>query len=150
MGAFLLVAREPAAMALKNLNSEQGRRTLLVHDEVHGLGSPGNKKRLTGLSDHIRYRLGLSATPERPYDDDGNRFIEEHIGPVLMTFGLREAIERGILAPFQYYPLAYEPTNDDRGKNRGTLQKKKGTRSRRRTNERDRLMDGDRSHIQNF
>ena len=124
-GAFLLVAREPAAMALKNLNSEQGRRTLLVHDEVHGLGSPGNKKRLTGLSDHIRYRLGLSATPERPYDDDGNLFIEEHIGPVLMTFGLREAIERGILAPFHYYPLGYQPTNDDRGKIAALYKRKK-------------------------
>ena len=123
--AFLLVSRKPTASALRQLNEEQGQRTLLVHDEVHGLGSPANRARLTGLSDHIRFRLGLSATPERPYDDDGNRFIEEHIGPVLMTFGLREAIERGILAPFNYYPLPYQPTDDDRARIAAIYRKKK-------------------------
>ncbi|MEW8111076.1 MAG: DEAD/DEAH box helicase family protein [Candidatus Thiodiazotropha endolucinida] len=123
--AFLLVSREPAASALRQLNGEQGRRTLLVHDEVHGLGSPANRVRLSGLSDHIRFRLGLSATPERPYDDDGNRFIEEHIGSVLMTFGLREAIERGILAPFNYFPLPYQPTDDDRARIAAIYKKKK-------------------------
>lgn len=112
--AFLLVSREPAAIALKQLSPDQGYRTLLIHDEVHGLGSSGNRSRLAGLSDHIRYRLGLSATPERPYDDEGNRFVKEHIGPVRMTFGLSEAIERGILAPFNYHPLPYKPTDDDR------------------------------------
>ena len=111
---FLLVSREPVASALLKLSEEQGRRTLLVHDEVHGLGSPDNRVRLSELSDHIRFRLGLSATPERPYDDDGNRFIEEHIGPVLMTFGLREAIVRGVLAPFNYFPLSYQLTGYDR------------------------------------
>ena len=123
--AFLLVSREPAASALRQLNEKQGRRTLLVHDEVHGLGSPANRVRLSGLSDHIRFRLGLSATPERPYDDDGNRFIEEHIGPVLMTFGLRKAIERSILAPFNYFPLPYQPTDDDRARIAAIYKKKK-------------------------
>jgi len=105
--AALLVSREPAASALRQLGRDESRRTLLVHDEVHGLGSPGNRTRLAGLSDDVRFRLGLSATPERKYDQDGNAFIEQHIGPVLkdVEFGLREAIERGILAPFNYYPL---------------------------------------------
>ena len=123
--AFLIVSREPSAMALKQLSPDQGYRTLLIHDEVHGLGSSGNRFRLAGLSDHIRYRLGLSATPERPYDDDGNRFIKEHIGPVLMTFGLREAIERGILAPFNYHPLPYQPTDDDRDRVAAVYRRKK-------------------------
>lgn len=112
--AILLVAREPVALALKQLTKAQARRTLLIHDEVHGLGSPGNRARLGGLSENVRFRLGLSATPEREYDLEGNSFIEDHIGPVLMTFGLREAIERGILAPFNYYPLPFELTDADR------------------------------------
>ena len=123
--AFLLTSREPTASALRQLNEKQGRRTLLVHDEVHGLGSPANRVRLSGLSDHIRFRLGLSATPERPYDDDGNRFIEEHIGPVLITFDLRKAIKRGILAPFNYFPLPYQPTDDDRARIAAVYKKKK-------------------------
>ena len=111
---ILLVSREPCARALVRLTSAQAFRTLLVHDEVHGLGSEGNRERLAGLSDNIRFRLGLSATPERMYDQEGNAFIEEHIGPVLMTFGLEEAIERGVLAPFDYFPLHYESTVADR------------------------------------
>lgn len=112
--AILLCSREPVAAALQKLSPEHGHRTLLIHDEVHGLGSPGNRARLSGLSDHIRYRLGLSATPDREYDADGNEFIERHIGPLLMTFGLKEAIERGILASFNYYPLSFHLTDDDR------------------------------------
>jgi superfamily II DNA or RNA helicase/HKD family nuclease len=112
--AILLCSREPVAAALRRLTAAQGHRTLLVHDEVHGLGSPGNRARLAGLSDHIRYRLGLSATPDREYDTEGNQFIEQHIGPLLMTFGLKEAIERGILAPFDYYPLSFHLTDEDR------------------------------------
>ena len=100
--------------ALRQLNRDQARRTLLVHDEVHGLGSPGNRARLGGLSENVRFRLGLSATPEREYDQEGNVFIESHIGPVLMTFDLKEAIERRILAPFNYFPLSFELTDADR------------------------------------
>ena len=111
---ILLVSREPCARALTRLTPAQAFRTLLVHDEVHGLGSEGNRERLAGLSDNIRFRLGLSATPERMYDQEGNAFIEEHIGPVLMTFGLEEAIGRGVLAPFDYFPLHYESTVADR------------------------------------
>lgn len=122
--AFLLVSREPVASALKQLSKEQAQRSLLIHDEVHGLGSPGNRTRLAGLSDDIRFRLGLSATPEREYDEEGNAFIEEHIGPVLMTFGLREAIERGILAPFNYFPLPYELTDEDRERLAGIYRKR--------------------------
>ena len=112
--AFLLVSRKPVASALRGLGKAQSQRTFLIHDEVHGLGSPGNRARLSGLSDDIRFRLGLSATPEREYDQEGNEFIEEHIGLVLMTFGLKEAIERGILAPFNYFYLPFELTYDDR------------------------------------
>ena len=110
----LLVSRQPLASALRRLPDRVGRRTLLIHDEVHGLGSPANRNRLHGLSDDIQFRLGLSATPEREYDDDGNDFVLEHIGPELLRFELDDAIRRGILAPFDYFPLDYELTAKDR------------------------------------
>ncbi|NDU74016.1 DEAD/DEAH box helicase family protein [Actinomadura sp. DSM 109109] len=115
-------ARDPLRSALQNLPA--GDRTLLVHDEVHRLGSPSNRRRFEGLSEDIRYRLGLSATPEREYDEDGNDFIEGHIGPTLMTFGLGDAIKRGILAPFKYYPLSYEATEADKARLRDVYKKK--------------------------
>ena len=112
--AVLLVAREPLAHALRRLSKPQCWRTLLIHDEVHGLGSPANRERLERLSDDVRFRLGLSATPERMYDAEGNEFIERHVGPVIMTFGLDKAIRRGILAPFQYFPIPFRLTESDR------------------------------------
>ena len=112
--AILLVSRQPLAFALRRLPAKIGHRTLLIHDEVHGLGSPANRQRLDGLSGIVQFRLGLSATPEREYDKVGNEFILEHIGPELMRFELDHAIRRGILAPFDYYPLHYEIMLEDR------------------------------------
>jgi superfamily II DNA or RNA helicase len=115
--ALLLCSREISGRALEALTPSEGQRTLLIHDEVHGLGSPGNIKRLNGKSKQIRYRLGLSATPERVYDENGgNEFIEDHIGPVVEEFHLDDAIRRGILAPFQYFPIDYEPSDEDKQK----------------------------------
>lgn len=128
--AILLVSRlggtrrDPLAMALRRLGIRQGGRTLLIHDEVHRLGSPSNRRRLAGLSDPVRYRLGLSATPEREYDEEGNKFIEAHIGPELIRFELSDAIKRGILAPFNYFPLPFELTAEDKKKVRDVYAKK--------------------------
>jgi len=117
-------ARDPLVAAMRSLSAEEQRRTLLVHDEVHKLGSPSNRERLAGLSDGIRYRLGLSATPEREYDDEGNAFIAQHIGEELFHFGLEDAIRRGILAPFEYFALPYQLTSDDRERLRDVYRKK--------------------------
>ena len=122
---ILITSRHWIANALSGQSRYQAQRTLLIHDEVHGLGSAGNRERLTGLSEDIRFRLGLSATPERAYDHEGNIFIEQHIGPVLMTFGVKEAIERGILCPFNYFPLPFEPTDDDRERIKNIHKKRK-------------------------
>ncbi len=112
--SLLLVSREPLEHVLRQLSVEQATRTLLVHDEVHRLGSPANRERLAGLSDLVRFRLGLSATPEREYDEDGTNFITSHIGPVIMTFGLEDGIRRGILAPFRYHPLEFQFSEEDK------------------------------------
>jgi len=112
--SILLVSRQPLASALRKIPATIGKRTLLIHDEVHGLGSPANRQRLGGLSNDIRYRLGLSATPDREYDHDGNAFLLEYVGPELMRFNLDDAIRREILAPFDYFPLPYNLTAEDR------------------------------------
>lgn len=111
---ILLCSRPSLAPALRKLSKTQMAETILIHDEVHRLGSQGNRESLSGLSSNIRYRLGLSATSEREYDDIGTEFIKEHIGPIIFEFELSDAIERGILSPLNYYPLDYEPNEQDR------------------------------------
>ena len=112
--SILIVGRHFLFKALNHFSSDTGSRSLLVHDEVHRLGSPENQRSLKGLSNNIRFRLGLSATPERHYDEVGNEFILDHVGPEIFHFGLKQAIQRGILASFNYYPLPYEVTDEDR------------------------------------
>lgn len=112
--SILVISNENLPLVLKSISEAQGKKTLLVYDEVHRLGAPENVKALKGLSDHIRYVLGLSATPEREYDEEGNKFIQEHIGDTLMLFELKDAIQKNILAPFHYFTLDYEASEEDR------------------------------------
>lgn len=111
-----LCSRQRLPAALTRLRPTMKSKVLLVHDEVHRLGSPANRRDLDGLETDIRYRLGLSATPERAYDEEGNAFIERHLGPVIFTFSLERAIRRGILAPFDYYPIEWTASDEDREK----------------------------------
>lgn len=113
-GAVLLTSRTNLAEVVSRLSPSVFAKALLICDEVHGMGSPALVSALTGRLQPFAYRLGLSATPERTYDADGNRFIEQEIGPVIFRFGLEEAIHRGILCEFDYVPLPYALSDDDK------------------------------------
>ena len=112
--AVLLLSREQLKHVFHGLKTEQRQSLVIVHDEVHALGSKGNREALSGEHQSCRYRLGLSATPERPYDDEGSDFIANELGPVVFSFELEDAIERGILCEFDYVPLKYKLTESDR------------------------------------
>lgn len=114
--AIIIISRGALHSLLKQLPKDKRQHTIIIHDEVHGLGSPGNQASLAGEHPCFGYRLGLSATPEREYDEAGTAFIESEIGPVIFQFGLKEAIERGILCEFDYLPISYELTEDDRSR----------------------------------
>jgi len=77
-------------------------KILLIADEVHNAGAINYSR---GLSDRFEYRLGLSATPERYFDDDGSRKILDYFGNVVFDFSLGRAIKEGYLVPYNYYPL---------------------------------------------
>lgn len=95
--------------------------TLFIFDEVHSAGSATRVENLSGKFSPYKYRLGLSATPEREYDEEGNGFIETEIGPILYTFSLEDAIKKGILCPFEYIPLSYELTDEEKRKKRNII-----------------------------
>ena len=70
-----------------------------IGDEAHGLGT---ELFLRNLPDFFTYRLGLSATPDRQYDDEGTKELKEYFGNVVFEFGLGRAI--GLcLSPYQYF-----------------------------------------------
>jgi superfamily II DNA or RNA helicase len=95
--------------------------TLIIFDEVHGLGSSARRGALNGKISKFRYRLGLSATPEREYDDAGNTFIENEVGSVIFEYSLEDAIKNGVLCEFEYIPYDYQLTDEEKKKKRDII-----------------------------
>lgn len=112
--SILIVSRGQLPRLMRPQGKAAAAKTLIVHDEVHGLGTPSSMRELDGSHERFRWRLGLSATPDRAYDTAGNDFLEREIGPVLYRFGLEAAIGRGVLSEFDYEPLGYQLTDGDR------------------------------------
>lgn len=121
--SLLLISRE--ADNLKKLldlfdrsPGDYRKDTLFIFDEVHGAGSDSFVRALSGRLSQYKFRLGLSATPEREYDNQGNDFIHQEIGNVIFEFSLKDAIQKGILCEFNYTPLSYTLSEEEREKKR--------------------------------
>ncbi len=112
--AILVISRTQLHIALKRVPRPLQKSMIIIHDEVHGLGTEGCQRELAGEHASFGYRLGLSATPERAYDVAGNAFIASEIGPTIYRFSLEDAIKRGVLCEFDYIPLDYNLTNNDK------------------------------------
>ena len=112
--AVILTSRLNLKDILPRIPAALKSKALIICDEVHGMGSPAMVRDLPGLIRPFKWRLGLSATPEREYDEDGNDFIETEIGEVVFRFPIEEAIRRGILCEFEYLELEYEFSAEDR------------------------------------
>ncbi|QKY16857.1 DEAD/DEAH box helicase family protein [Halorubrum sp. CBA1229] len=86
-----------------------GCETLLIADEVHGLGSSHRRE---ALLDEYEYRIGLSATPERHYDEEGSEYLLDYFGDIVFEYSLGEAIPE-FLTPYDYYPIIVELTEEE-------------------------------------
>lgn len=84
--------------------------TIFIADEVHHLGSEHQQN---ALMDDFDLRLGLSATPERWYDDDGTSTLHEYFGGVVFDYGLEKAIEADALCEYYYVPHIVELQHDE-------------------------------------
>ncbi len=86
-----------------------GGDILLIGDEVHNLG---REAFLENRPDFIRFRLGLSATPIRQYDDVGTATLFGYFGGVVYEFTLDDAI--GVcLVPYDYFVHVVRLTDDE-------------------------------------
>ncbi|AKG22160.1 DNA phosphorothioation system restriction enzyme [Calothrix sp. 336/3] len=83
-------------------------KTLIIGDEAHNLGTP---KLEESLPRNVGLRLGLSATPERYFDEIGTQSLFNYFGKVLQPeFTLKDAINQGALVHYLYYPILVELT----------------------------------------
>jgi len=82
---------------------------LLIADEAHHLGAEHGRAR---LPEGVSYRLALSATPDRWYDETGTAKLHEYFGPTVYSFPLEKAI--GVcLSPYYYRPHLVELTAEE-------------------------------------
>jgi len=100
-------SKEHTINSIKRLKD---KNILLIADEVHHAGAPIT---IENLLSGIKYRLGLSATPSRWFDDEGTKRLFMYFGCELESkatfeFKLDKAIERGFLTKYYYHPIIVE------------------------------------------
>ncbi len=110
ISTYVSFARLPLQNFLKYIPKE----TLFIADEAHNIASP---KVLDVLSDtQFTKRIGLSATPKRIYDDEGTDAMEKFFmnkPPYTYTFTMEEAIAKGILCQYEYFPHIVQLTDEE-------------------------------------
>lgn len=97
------------ASARKTLSRTTGEM-MLIADEVHHLGANHTQN---ALMDAFTLRLGLSATPERWYDEEGTDILNSYFGGTVFDYGLEKAIEAGALCEYYYIPHIVELQDDE-------------------------------------
>ncbi len=87
----------------KILESLELDSALIIADEVHKFGAASYSKK---LPEKIKYRIGLSATPKRPYDEKGTKSIFDYFCPSEnpYEFSIKNAIEADMLCHYEYHP----------------------------------------------
>lgn len=115
--SYIIIATY-ASFARENIFSELmsflRKKLLFIADEAHNMGSKSIMNRLDAI--HYIRRIGLSATPDRQFDDDGNNAIRKFFGAerqYTFEFSMREAIDKGFLCRYYYYPHLVRLTNDE-------------------------------------
>lgn len=89
-------------------------KILFIADEVHATGSA---KQRDALLPEYDYRIGLSATPERMFDEGGTSLIRNYFGDKSFEFTIADALStinpltgRPFLNHFTYHPIFVELT----------------------------------------
>lgn len=84
---------------------------LLVADEAHNLGRISF---IGNTPDYYEFRLALSATPVRQYDEEGTEAIFEFFGAVVYRFTLKEAIGKCLVEyDYHVHPCYLSPAEMD-------------------------------------
>jgi superfamily II DNA or RNA helicase len=83
---------------------------LILGDEIHELGAENLRK---GLLESATWRIGLSATPDRWYDENGTKVLRDYFGQTAINYELKEAIEKKFLTRYNYFPEKINLTEDE-------------------------------------
>ena len=98
-------------------NNRGDTEILFICDEVHAIGSEHQQN---GLLEVYRYRVGLSATPNRMYDEEGTKLIRDYFGNKSFEFTIKDALGtinpltgKPFLNQFYYHPVFVDLNEDE-------------------------------------
>lgn len=94
---------------LRTVNTDKINK-IVIGDEVHNLGAK-HYQNFMKIDSHAR--LGLSATPIRKYDEEGNKSIQDYFGSPVYTLNIKQAIEMNFLVPYNYFVRFCTLTDDE-------------------------------------
>lgn len=86
---------------------------MLIVDECHRAASEENRKSLEG--DWLA-TLGLSATPERQYDDWFSEFLIPKLGPIISEYNYKDAKKDGVIVDFELRNYKVPLTDEEKEK----------------------------------
>ena len=92
----LLLVINTAREVVPRLNCQS--ECLLIVDECHRAASEENRKSMTG---NWRATLGLSATPERQYDDFFETVLVPSLGQIIIDYDYNQAFKDGVISGFR-------------------------------------------------
>ncbi len=108
----IVTAYDSFSLNDEKLLSALGENALIIADEVHKFGAESYSKK---LPENIKWRIGLSATPKRPYDDKGTQAIFDYFCPSqnFFEFNIQDAIDADMLCHYNYFPITVQLTDDE-------------------------------------
>lgn len=110
IATYASFAKSETCSRIEELSSS----TLLIADEAHNMGSTLMLKAMRRVV--FQRRIGLSATPHRQYDPQGNRSINDFFGikdHYTFEYSMAEAIEKGVLCKYRYFPHVVNLNEDE-------------------------------------
>ena len=91
-------------------NSIKAEYFALICDEVHNMGAKSTQ-RLMELQP--RYRIGLSATPKRNFDEEGSQKIIDYYSGNCYEFSIRDAQRKQYLVEYEYHLMPCQMKEED-------------------------------------
>jgi superfamily II DNA or RNA helicase len=88
-----------ANIKFKNILFSNPNKIFLIADEVHHAGA---EKSSDGLDDRYTFKLGLTATLQRYFDDDGTALIKNFFSGVVFKYDISDGIRDDVLCSYRY------------------------------------------------
>jgi len=110
VGTYKSLSDDRFLGALNQIQATKGLG-LLIADEVHNTGATVYQRLLNSRFDS---RLGLTATLERAYDEEGTRVVDDYFGGVVYRLGIEDTVG-SILCRYHYDVRFVGLTEDEFG-----------------------------------